>query len=232
MPVCFSSTVRRAVRTGAVLAACGAASFSAVAYAQQTPDAALTPAATTNAPQKFTFNSNVPARQLLGAILSQAGVSYIIGPDVTGDLSVSFTDLPLETALARIAQSFSPPLSVTSLKDGSYVIRGGEKGATRLALSTPPTTVTVNQRQPDLPTAPPVSVSVVGGDPVAVALELQIIALRVDREVGAKFSYGPSSSELSSLGYRILSLEKQLSLHKAAATAAKPVKTAQLTKSK
>ena len=156
-------------------ALCGIAALCGPARAQETDSAPLprqpvqsAPAnAADSAPPRFTFQNTASARTILTTLLDKVKASYVVGPGVSGEISVRFVDVPLDTILARIAASVSPPLVITRATDGAYLINGGETGPTRLSLATPPTTVTLNQPQP--PTSPPISVAVTGGDPVAVS---------------------------------------------------------------
>ncbi len=233
------SSFRRILWGRTAALTCGAFGllFAASAHAQQesTPPQPTPPASSSAAVtpeiKKLTIDQEGQARRVIGQVLYQAGIkSYIIGPDVSGELSLHLTNVPLDTALDRIARSYTPPLNITRATDGSYLIRGGDKGPTQLALSTPPASVSVQQAAPAPPTLP--SVSITGGDPVAVALELQIIALRVERETGAKTKYGPANLELRRLDAQIEAMEKQLALHKAKINAEVARKTAQASRPK
>ncbi|BDI29739.1 hypothetical protein CCAX7_17900 [Capsulimonas corticalis] len=107
------------------------------------PDAA----ATSSSPSAVSLNfTDAPVKDVLKQLFTQTGLNYVIGPEVTGTITVRLSSVSPEDALRTILKTSRPALSY-ELASGIYHIRLKDSEASMAQLQTVEEAVAQQQRR-------------------------------------------------------------------------------------
>lgn len=96
--------------------------------------APVVPAPPAAAEMRVTIKESLPARILIAQMLDGAGMAYVIGTAVSGDVTVNLSDVPFDRALRLVLSACEPRLTSRQV-DGVYLIE--RAAATSVPAATP-----------------------------------------------------------------------------------------------